>query len=189
MLPFLRILHTTQSNVDPALFSRGHWSGERRPGSGWNGEGSIEIRIRSRRARRRQGQRWLCHCWHLPCSGPPRTSARKHRVADARCFKRSASLLGLWAPREAESRKLSSVDIRWRLGSTRTQAKHQLLRRAEDTSVAPNREAHGPATPPKKHNHRDTAIRKRSANTETQKNIMILPHPGLLQTGLHAVGF
>ena len=28
--------------------------------------------------------------------------------------------------------------------------KHQLLRRLEDTSVAPSREAHGPATPPEK---------------------------------------
>ena len=60
-----------------------------------------------------------------------------------------AAFIGLW-PREAASRILCSVDIRWRLGSTRTDAKHQLLRRLEDTSVALRREEHGPATPPKK---------------------------------------
>ena len=48
------------------------------------------------------------------------------------------------------SRLLCSVDIRWRLGSTRKHAKHQLLPRLGDTSVTPRHEGQGPATPPKK---------------------------------------
>ena len=52
----------------------------------------------------------------------------KHRVADSRCFKRFASLLGLWAPLEAASRLLCSVHIFWRLGRTRTHAEHHCFR-------------------------------------------------------------
>ena len=51
---------------------------------------------------------------------------QKHRVADSRCFKRFASLLGLCAPLEAASRLLCSVHIFWRMGRTRTHAEHQL---------------------------------------------------------------
>ena len=65
-------------------------------------------------------------------------------------IKSFTSLLGLWAPVEAASRMLCSVDIRWWPGSGRTQAKQQLLRPLEDTSVAPSREAHGQATPTEK---------------------------------------
>ena len=67
-----------------------------------------KTRIRSRKTRRQQGQRQLCHCWYLPCSGAPRTRARKHRVADARCFLTvSRALLG--SGRRAKRRRACSA--------------------------------------------------------------------------------
>ena len=143
-------------------------SGERRPG--WSkplssGEVSSKRRIRSQRARRQQGQRQLRHFCIYHAVDAPRTSARKHRVADTRCFLNVSRGSGRRAKRRRSCSAASTSAVGWEapvrtrsiicFGDWRTPESLQAVKLTAQQDRQRN-------------SHRDTAIRnaKRSANTE-----------------------